>query len=218
MSFRRFSNPLLVLMVGLLLTNQGDAAEPVKVACVGDSITFGAGIKERETQCYPVQLGQLLGDEFEVRNFGVNGATLLKRGDLPYWNRPQFKMATEFQPDIVIIKLGTNDSKPQNWKFASQYGSDLIAMISHFQNLDSQPEIYVCRPVPVPTNRWGITEEVVKGEVIPAINKAVKRTKGVKIVDLYKALAPHPELLPDGVHPNAEGAKLMAQAIYNQIK
>lgn len=91
-------------------------------------------------------------------------------------------------------------------------------MISHFQNLDSQPEIYVCRPVPVPTNRWGITEEVVKGEVIPAINKAVKRTKGVKIIDLYKALAPHPELLPDGVHPNAEGAKLMAQTIYNQIK
>ena len=84
MSFRRFSNPLLVLMVGFLLTNQSDATEPLKVACVGDSITFGAGIKERETQCYPVQLGQLLGDEFEVRNFGVNGATLLKQGDLPY--------------------------------------------------------------------------------------------------------------------------------------
>ena len=106
MSFRRFSNPLLVLMVGFLLTNQSDATEPLKVACVGDSITFGAGIKERETQCYPVQLGQLLGDEFEVRNFGVNGATLLKQGDLPYWNRPQFKMATEFQPSGRAGSLG----------------------------------------------------------------------------------------------------------------
>ena len=214
----RIVKQMLCLLVGLLISTSVLAAEPVKIACVGDSITFGAAIKDRENRNYPLQLGKLLGDGYVVRNYGVNGATLLKQGDLPYWTRPQFKMATDFQPDIVIIKLGTNDSKPQNWKYADQYGADLLAMIDHFQKLDSTPQIYVCRPVPVATDRWGITEAVVRDEVIPAINKAVRKAKGVKVIDLYKVLAPHPELLPDGVHPNGDGAALMAKAIYKRIK
>ncbi len=88
---------------------------PIRIACVGDSITFGATIKNRTQHCYPAELGGLLGKKYEVRNFGVNGATLLKRGDRPYWKLPAFKAATDFAPTIVIIKLGTNDTKPKNW-------------------------------------------------------------------------------------------------------
>ncbi len=218
MTINQFIKQTLSLLLISLFSVSVLAGEPVKVACVGDSITFGAAIKDRENRNYPVQLGQLLGDRYDVRNYGVNGATLLKQGDFPYWNRPQFNMATEFQPDIVIIKLGTNDSKPQNWKHAKQYGTDLIAMIDHFRALDSKPRVYVCRPVPVATDRWGITEAVVHDEVIPALNKAVKKSKGVKIIDLYKVLEPHPELLPDGVHPNGDGAALIAAEVYKRVK
>ncbi len=214
----RFLEGSLSLLAMVLFCTSLQAVELVKVACVGDSITYGAAIQDRENRNYPVQLGQLLGDGYDVRNFGVNGATLLKNGDLPYWTRPQFKMATEFQPDIVIIKLGTNDSKPQNWKYADRYGDDLQAMITHFQTLESRPQIFVCRPVPVATDRWGITEAVVHDEVIPALNRAVRKTKGVKVIDLYKVLAPHPQLIPDGVHPNGEGAGLMADAIYKRLR
>ena len=218
MIINRLSIIGLNLLFALLMSSLLQATEPTRVACVGDSITFGAAIKDRENRNYPVQLGVLLGDGYDVRNYGVNGATLLKHGDLPYWTRPQFKMATDFQPDIVIIKLGTNDSKPQNWKFAAEYGDDLLAMIRHFQELDSAPQIYVCRPVPVATDRWGITEKVVHDEVIPALNRAVRKARRVKLIDLYKVLAPHPELLPDGVHPNGDGAALIAAAVYKRIK
>ena len=104
------------------------ADKVVRVACVGDSITYGAGVADRGKNNYPKVLGRLLGPGYETRNFGVSGATLLKKGDRPYWKTSAFKAATEFKPDIVIIKLGTNDSKPQNWKHKAQYAADLAAL------------------------------------------------------------------------------------------
>src|SRR5579864_433492 len=101
------------LLIAFLLTADPQS-EKIRVACVGDSITFGACVPEREKNCYPAVLGGLLGDKYDVRNFGVNGATLLKKGDLPWWNVDAYKSATDFNPDIVIIKLGSNDTKPQN--------------------------------------------------------------------------------------------------------
>jgi lysophospholipase L1-like esterase len=88
----------------------------IKVACVGDSITHGAGVEEREKNNYPKQLGELLGNRFEVRNFGRSGATLSRVGDLPYASTDEFKAAIAWQPDMVIIKLGTNDTKPRTGK------------------------------------------------------------------------------------------------------
>src|SRR5882672_9957229 len=77
----------------------------IRVACVGDSITFGAGVENREINNYPVVLGRLLGSRFEVRNFGVSGATLLKKGDKPYWNEPAFKQVDGFAPQAVLLML-----------------------------------------------------------------------------------------------------------------
>ncbi|NBP25408.1 MAG: hypothetical protein EBU81_12855, partial [Proteobacteria bacterium] len=83
----------------------------IKVACVGDSITYGAGVEEREKNNYPKQLGELLGNRFEVRNFGRSGATLSRVGDLPYATTDEFKAALAWQPDMVILKLGTNKNE-----------------------------------------------------------------------------------------------------------
>ena len=158
---------LLAVAAGCMTTGarRGQAVAPadydetIRVACVGDSITFGAGIKDRKNDNYPVVLGRSLGERFEVRNFGVSGATLLKDGDFSYWKTPAFKAATEFDPHVVVIKLGTNDTKPQNWKHADEYAADYEAMIDHFAALPAKPKIWLCSPAPVYQTRWGIKRE-----------------------------------------------------------
>ena len=184
-----------------------------RIACVGDSITFGATMKDRAQNCYPAVLGRLLGKEYTVRNYGVNGATLLKKGDRPYWKLKAFKDATVFGLNIVIIKLGTNDTKPQNWNQAgTEYEADLRALIAHFQKQPSKPAIYLCLLVPVSQDRWGINEKTVDEGVIPVFKKVAKEKK-LPLIDLHKALTGKPEMFPDKIHPNAAGAKLMAQTI-----
>ena len=189
-----------------------------RIACVGDSITYGAAIRDRANHCYPKVLGDLLGKGYIVRNYGVNGATLLKHGDRPYWKLGAFKQATDFGPNVVILKLGTNDTKPQNWgKVGKEYEADLRAMVTHFKSLPTKPMIYLCLPVPVYQTRWGINEKTVKGGVIPVIRK-VARDENLTVIDLYQALSGKPAMFPDKIHPNAAGAKLMAQTIHSVLK
>ncbi len=205
-----------ILSIALLFTlSLAQAQSKIKVACVGNSITEGANIEAGKR--YPDVLQNLLGSGYEVRNFGLGGRTLLKKGDYPYWNEKLYADVLEWKPDMVIIKLGTNDSKPQNWKYKDDFVTDYQALVQSFKALSSTPKIYLCLPVPVYKTAWGITEEIVKGEVLPLVKKVAKKEK-VKVIDLYKALSGHAEMLPDGVHPDAAGAALMAEAIYKKIK
>ena len=191
--------------------------EVIRVACVGDSITFGAGVENRGQNNYPKVLGRLLGAGYETRNFRVNGATLLKKGDKPYWKTGAFKAATGFKPHIVIIKLGTNDSKPQNWKHKAQYAADLAALADYFASLPTRPKVWLCKPAPVYRDRWGINEKAVKGEVIPLLEGVAKKKK-LPVIDLYKALSGIKQHFPDGIHPTARGAAILAKAVYQAIK
>ena len=74
-------------------------AQKIKVACVGNSVTYGYGIKNRETNCYPAQLQQMLGDAYEVENFGHSGATLLNKGYRPYTQQEAYQKALRFAGD-----------------------------------------------------------------------------------------------------------------------
>ena len=212
---RSYSFP--AVLVFFLQAAMLSGEEVIRVACVGDSITFGAGVENRGQNNYPKVLGRLLGAGYETRNFGVNGATLLKKGDKPYWKTGAFKAATGFKPHIVIVKLGTNDSKPQNWKHKGQYAADLAALADHFASLPTQPKIWLCKPAPVYRDRWGINEKAVKGEVIPLLEGVAKKKK-LPIIDLYKALSGIKQHFPDGIHPNAKGAEILARAVYQAIK
>jgi acyl-CoA thioesterase-1 len=190
-----------------------DYTQTIRVACIGDSITYGYSIKNRINDCYPAQLGRMLGPKWQVRNFGVSGATLLKKGDLPYWNQQAFKDALAYNPNVVIIKLGTNDTKPQNWKYKDQFAADYVDMIDRFAKLPSKPRIWICKPVPAYGQRWGISETIIKNEVIPLIDR-IARSKHVPVIDLYGPLSDKAELFPDQIHPNAEGAFDIAKVIY----
>ncbi len=188
----------------------------IKVACVGDSITFGAGVEGRETNSYPAKLGEYLGTSYAVQNFGRSGATLQKKGDLPYWTTEEFAAADGFQPDVVIVMLGTNDTKPQNWKDMGRFAGDFDQLLEHYRALKSRPKVRVCTPVPVYQTNFGINQETLETGVIPALMDVCGRRK-VPVIDLNDTLTGRPELFPDGVHPNAVGAELMARTIVDAI-
>ena len=192
------------------------SAQVIKVACIGDSITEGAGVDNANTNAYPIVLGRLLGTNYQTRNFGVSGRTLLRRGDYPYWNETAFRDATNYTPNIVTIKLGTNDSKPQNWKFKDQFGRDLGDMIDVFANLPSHPRVFVCLPVPAYGIGFDINPDIIKNEIIPII-KQVAKQKGVTTVDLYTSLSGRPDLFPDLIHPNAAGAAMIANTLHGAL-
>jgi len=188
------------------------AETKTKVACVGDSITFGSGIKDREANSYPTQLGRMIGAAYEVRNFGNSGSTMLKKGDKPYWKQKEYAAALAFGPDLVVIKLGTNDTKPHNWKHGEEFARDYRAMIDAFRSLPSKPQIYVCLPIPAFPARWGITDEVINRDVIPAVRGIAKAT-GAKLIDLNSPFKGKAELVPDKIHPNAAGATIIAESV-----
>ena len=192
----------------------GDYKAPVKVACIGDSITEGVGAERGKS--YPSELQEMLGDKWVVGNFGVSGRTLLKKGDFPYWNEAKYQDSLKSEPDVVIIMLGTNDTKPQNWKFESEFVADYTELVKSFQALPSKPRIYVCRPCPVPEpGNFGINEKNLK-EWIKRIDKLAK-DMDLGVIDMHEALEDKPGLIPDKVHPNTEGAGEMAAAAYEAL-
>jgi lysophospholipase L1-like esterase len=158
----------------------------------------------------------LLGDKYEVRNFGVSGATLLSKGDLPYVKQKAFEEARAFKPNIVVINLGANDTKPQNWKYEDEYLGDYQKLIGAFTDLESKPQVYVCTPVPAYPGNFGITNEKIEKGVKPKVEQLAKDGKA-KLIDLYAALSEKANLFPDKVHPNADGARLIAEAVYKAI-
>jgi lysophospholipase L1-like esterase len=193
----------------LPLTAPASAKPAIRVACVGDSITEGAGAEPGFS--YPSQLQTLLGNGWKIGNFGVSGRTMLKKGDLPYWKEETYQNALKLEPNVVIIMLGTNDSKPQNWQFESEFVADYTALVKSFQALASSPKIYICRPCPViEPGAFGILKTNVLEE-IKRIDRLAAAMK-LEVIDMNAALDGKPELIPDNVHPNTAGALEMAKA------
>ena len=194
------------------------APDAVRVACIGDSITDGHGIDLRDVNGYPAQMQKMLGAGYYVRNFGLSARTLMNSGDLPYMNEGIWQDALAFQPDIVVLMLGTNDSKGYNWVHKKDFAGDLKKMLDALQALPSKPKIYLCKPIPALKDSWTISESVITGEIVPLLEKAVKKEKLEGIIDLHAALEGHPEMMQDdGIHPNAAGVRKMAETVAKVI-
>ena len=166
---------------------------------------------------YPERLGALLGDGYDVRNFGVSGSTMLDAGDVPYKKQRAYRQALDFRPDIVVIALGTNDSKPWNWSRREAFAADAKALVAAFRNVNPGARVFLCRPVPVVgAGNYGIRGDVVKGDITAIIDRAA-RELGVEVIDLHGPLEGKLELIPDRVHPNGEGARLIADAVHRAL-
>ena len=185
----------------------------IKVACVGDSITFGYGIKNRSIQSYPNQLNKMLGPKYKVRNFGVCARTLLKDGDFPYTHTSQYTASLKWNPDLVIIKLGTNDTKLINWKYKTKFEEELSDLANSYLSLESKPKVYLSYPAPAFCIGNTIDGQRVLDEVIPHIKRVAKKLS-LPIIDFHTLLFKDVKLFPDHVHPNAEGAFKLAKQVY----
>ena len=191
--------------------------EQIMVACVGDSITEGHGIKIQSRDDYPVVLNRILGDGYSVQNCGKSGTTVQKESDYPYWICKEFSNAVALNADIVIIKLGTNDTKPRNWD-ADRFKTDYQSLIDTLRNNGRTPKIFVCTPAPAFSHGWGINDSVIVAGVIPAVTEIAK-TNNLEIIDLHTALADKEEYFKvDGIHPDEPGAAYMAEIIAKAIK
>jgi lysophospholipase L1-like esterase len=207
---------LIFVSTFISFAQESKNVQPIKVFCIGNSITFGAGLAAREKDSYPAVLGRALGRAYEVKNFGKSGRTALRKGDHPYWKEKAFRRAIAFNPDIAIIKLGTNDSKPVNWQYKDEFERDYGDLVDAFLNLPSHPKVFVCQPVPAFNNKYTISDSTIVNEIIPIIEK-VGKVKKVEVIDLYKAFSEKEKLFLDGIHLNEEGCAFMAKEIYKAI-
>ncbi|HET7734080.1 MAG TPA: GDSL-type esterase/lipase family protein [Paludibacter sp.] len=204
-----------ILFLSILVL--GSCSEKIfRVACVGDSITEGAGLAVQSKTGYPVMLDSLLGSKYSVLNCGRSATTLQKKGDFPYWICKEFSNTFVYKPNIIVVKLGTNDTKPQNWH-ADTYEHDYQALIDTFKTIPTHPKIYLCLPVPVFKTRWGINDSTVVHGVIPIVEKLAQKNN-LPVIDLYHGMSTQGVNFPDNIHPNEKAAKAMAGIIANTLK
>jgi lysophospholipase L1-like esterase len=210
-------NVLFALVFCIFLLNESSGQmKMTKIAFVGNSITEGSGLAQPKTQSYPGQLSNMLSADWQVGNFGVSGRTMLKKGDFPIWKEQKFKDALAFEPNIVVIMLGTNDSKYYNWAYKADFYKDYVSMIDTFAGLPSKPEIYICYPLKVFKKLWDIDDNVIRDEIIPIVTQ-ISKDKNLKIIDCYTPTSDKPELFADGIHPNVAGAGFIAQLFFNTL-
>ncbi len=227
----------LIVSVGIaILYNNGlsgmhNHSEPIegqiKVACVGDSITYGHGISDWKKNNYPAKLGEILGDGYHVANFGESGRTLSPEGDQPYTESEQYRLSLEYCPDILIFMLGTNDSKPENWKNEETFLRYLNEMLDSYREVNPNVKIYICTPAKAffPEGKSeGLTNFDIQPLVVDHISNcirgyAVNHLLEIEtLIDIHYLTSGHPEWFEaDNVHPDKNGALAIAELIAKKI-
>lgn len=198
-----------------LMTTLASAQQPLRIACVGDSITYGDKLSDRAAQSYPAVLERLSQGRFTVGNFGVNGTTASKHPVRDWTQTDACREALAFAPAIVVIMLGINDlafSAPY-----ARYPADLRDLVVRFQALASAPRVYLCTLTPIaPEEQQAYANQLIRETMIPAI-RAVAAETGAPIIDVAGAFPNRIELLPDGLHPSPAGAELIARTVLAAI-
>lgn len=190
-----------------------------RVACIGNSVTYGYGHANPAETSYPTCLGRLLGDGYEVRNFGYSGATLLNKGHKPYTRQAVYSEALAFAPDIAVIHLGLNDTDPRNWpNYRDEFIPDYKALIDTLRAVNADVKIWICRMTPIfdRHRRFKSGTRDWFWQIQDAIEK-VAQLCNVGLIDLHEPLYNRPDLFADALHPDAEGAQIIANTVYAAI-
>lgn len=193
----------------------------IRVACVGDSVTYGMTMKNWSKNAYPFVLRRMLGDEYCVENFGFSGRTVMLSGDRPYMNEKLYNQSLEFNPDIVILQIGSNDSKSYNWKGVEEFKKDYEKLLESYLSLPSKPRVIICTPPPAfeykGKVKYDIEAETISDEIAPAVMAIAIKYK-LETIDLMSLFEDSPGLFNDGLHPNEDGALQFAREVYKLIK
>ena len=228
----KYHDQMLSDLSAWLSNHPATRADAVKVACIGNSITDGTGIDMSSLLGYPGQLQRLLGSGYDVRNFGVGARTMLSKGDHPIVKEQAWRDALDFKPDVVLIKLGTNDSKPENWQYGDEMEHDLQQMIDQLRPqavvgkgknrkrpmLNRKPRIILCTPIKALKPMWGINDSIIVNHITPIINKVAQRNQ-LEVLDLHTLFEPADgDMQRDGIHPTDKGAAKMARIVADVLK
>lgn len=197
----------------------GNEKKHIKVGCIGNSITYGFLVEDRENNNYPVKLQEMLGEGYEVGNFGKSGATLLKKGHNPYNKNPEFANALEFAPDIIVVHLGVNDTDPRNFPdYGDDFVKDYVALIDSFKAVNPDVRVILANLTPLLSNHYRFRSGTrAWRDSIRNLIPVVAQYTGAELIDFGEVLRDHPQLMPDGIHPNAQGALMLAESAYKAI-
>ena len=188
-----------------------------RVACVGDSTTWGYGLANQSVEGYPARLQAELGSGYVVKNFGVNGSCMVKNDPASYWNTSAFTDAKNYNAQIIIILLGTNDGDPPRWNaHKGEFYNDYVAMINAFRANGQNPRIFVGYPLPCFTSAKAAQDTTIKTQVIPLIQQ-VAASQGVSSIDFSTTMQNSSWFQSDGIHPNATGAQRMADLAFSAL-
>ncbi|HET7119343.1 MAG TPA: GDSL-type esterase/lipase family protein [Hanamia sp.] len=193
--------------------------QKIKVACIGNSVTYGYRLEDPSTESYPAQLQNMLGDKYEIENYGHSGATLLRKGHNPYYKTKEFSEAINLIPDIAIIHLGLNDTDPRDWNnYSNDFRGDYSWLIDTLRKSNPAMKIYICLMTPIfndhPRFRSGTRDWYLK---IQNLIPGIANVNHTGLIDLHTPFYFHPNLFPDALHPNKEGATIMAKTVYSAI-
>ena len=193
----------------------------IKIACVGDSITYGYGVMDWTQNNYPTVLQGLLGSKYHVQNFGVSGRCVQLTADRAYATLKVYTSSVEYDADILVFMMGSNDSKPQNWTDRETFKAALCKLLDSY----GKREVILCTPAYcfLEGSAGGMQEGYdLQPEVITEIAEVVREVAAERkytLVDIYALTAENPQWYQmDGVHPNIEGAAGIADAIYDAVK
>lgn len=197
----------------------------IRVACVGDSVTYGHGVSGWPDHHYPAVLSRLLGGEYFVQNFGYSGRAVQPDSDQPYTATSRYRKSLDFRCDVLVFMMGSNDSKPENWTDAQRFEGEFRALLDSYLSPDGGPELILCTP---PTAFFagehgaGLTSFDIQPGVVDGIADIVRAVAGdydCRLVDVHALTRDHPEWFSkDGVHPNQDGAQAIAQAVFDAIR
>lgn len=197
----------------------------IKVACVGDSVTHGHNLKNQPKNNYPKILGTLMGEGYNVCNFGISGSTVQDSGDQPYRATKAYAESVEYGCDILVLMIGSNDSKPENWKGEETFKKAYLDLLDDYIKDNSNPTVFLCTP-PTAYYPEGVTEGITNYDIDPVIVekiadivRSVAEEKSYELIDMNDLTENRRDLFQgDNVHPNNDGARFIAESVYEKIK
>lgn len=191
------------------------------IACLGDSITFGAGVGGDPSRTWEVLWNRKIGEDWQVLNYGVNGRTMQSAGDYPYTRDRIYEDSLSCKADLYLIMFGTNDAKPQNW-IEDRFRTDYENFVKRYLDFPDHPRVVLMIPPHCfpegdgPIASFGI--DIRNFEGIASTVNMIAKEYSLQVIDLYTLTEGHPEWFADGVHPNQEGNTRIAEHLFQQIK
>lgn len=204
-----------------------------KITCLGDSITAASNldtIENYQSMSYPSQLGEILGAE-EVVNLGIGGSSIGRYWENAFVDRYQ-KIPED--TDVILVMGGTNDGFCASEKELGSlekrekdtFTGDLDELLFGLQK--DYPDAQIVLITPLPNVLHDLLRKsrdyLLPQSAFVRVMKQLGEEHGIPVIDLYNSnfLDTHDAavihaLMPDGVHGNETGYRMLAQHIAAQL-